>query len=83
MADDLETIAKTAKNYADDVRRIKSVDKACLYGSCAKGYASEYSDADICFFLHSFDGKTSAESIAELLGLTYKYKDVYIEPNIF
>jgi predicted nucleotidyltransferase len=83
MAYDLETIAKTAKNYADDVRRIMSVDKAYLYGSYAKGYASEYSDVDICFFLRSFDGKTSVEIITELLGLSYKYKNVYIEPNVF
>jgi predicted nucleotidyltransferase len=46
---DLETVKTVAKNYADDARRVMPVDRAVLYGSYAKGSATEYSDVDICF----------------------------------
>lgn len=54
MAVDFKTISETAKNYADDVRHAMPVDKVVLFGSYAKGTATEQSDIDICFFLHSF-----------------------------
>jgi predicted nucleotidyltransferase len=76
-------VNSVARNYADDVRRVMSVDRAVLYGSFAKGNATEYSDVDICFFLGSFDGKRRVDVIAELLGLTDKYSDVFIEPIAF
>jgi predicted nucleotidyltransferase len=83
MAVDFEAVSLIAKNYADDVRRIMAVDKAVLYGSYAKGNATKYSDVDICFFLGSFDGRRRVDVIAELLGLTDKYADVFIEPIAF
>jgi predicted nucleotidyltransferase len=83
MAVDLETVNSVVRNYADDVRRIMPVDRAVLYGSYAKGSATEYSDVDICFFLGSFDGKRRVDVIAELLGLTDKYSEVFIEPIAF
>jgi predicted nucleotidyltransferase len=83
MAIDFKTVTSVAKNYADDVRHVMSVDRAVLYGSFAKGNATEYSDVDICFFLDSFDGKRRVDVIAELLGLTDKYSDVFIEPIAF
>ncbi|MDR1014002.1 MAG: nucleotidyltransferase domain-containing protein [Coriobacteriales bacterium] len=83
MAVDLETVNSVVRNYADDVRRVMPVDRAVLYGSYAKGSATEHSDVDICFFLGSFDGKRRVDVIAELLGLTDKYSDVFIEPIAF
>jgi predicted nucleotidyltransferase len=83
MAVDLETVNSVARNYADDVRCVMPIDRAVLYGSYAKGGATEYSDVDICFFLGSFDGKRRVDVIAELLGLTDKYSDVFIEPIAF
>jgi predicted nucleotidyltransferase len=83
MAVDFETVNSVAKNYADDVRRVMPVDRAVLYGSYAKGDATENSDVDICFFLGSFGDRRRVEIIAELLGLTDKYSDVFIEPIAF
>jgi predicted nucleotidyltransferase len=83
MVVDAEAVSSVAKSYVDDVRRVMSVDRAMLYGSYAKGNATEYSDVDICFFLSSFDGKRRVDVIAELLGLTDKYSDVFIEPIAF
>ena len=60
------------------------VDKAILFGSYAKGYATELSDVDICFFLKDFDGKHPAEIIAKLLGIGGdNYPDVPFEPLVF
>jgi predicted nucleotidyltransferase len=84
MAVDIETVNTTAASYVKDVKRVMPVYKAVLYGSYAKGTATEYSDVDICFFLHSFNGKTKVVIVAELLDLAAKYyKTVYIEPRAF
>jgi predicted nucleotidyltransferase len=83
MAFNFETINRAARNYATDVSRKLSVDKAILFGSYAKGYATELSDVDICFFLKDYNGKQRVEIIAELLGLSGKYRDVAFEPIVF
>ncbi|MDR3076581.1 MAG: nucleotidyltransferase domain-containing protein [Synergistaceae bacterium] len=83
MAVDFETVSLAARNYADDVRRVMPVDRVMLYGSYAKGNATDHSDVDICFFLSSFGGRRRVDIIAELLGLTDKYSDVFIEPIAF
>jgi predicted nucleotidyltransferase len=58
------------------------LEKVVLYGSFAKGSATEDSDVDVCFFLTSFGNITKHDILVKLLGLTYKY-DLYIEPNVF
>jgi predicted nucleotidyltransferase len=83
MAQNLETITVTAKNYADDVKKALPVTKAVLFGSYAKGVATELSDIDICFFLDSFNGKGRIDIIIELLGIAGKYKGVFFEPIVF
>jgi predicted nucleotidyltransferase len=83
MVVDFETVSNIARNYATDVSRKLIVDKAVLFGSYAKGYATELSDVDICFFLKNYNGKQRVEIIAELLGLGGKYRDIAFEPIVF
>ncbi len=58
MAVDFEAVKLLAARYAGDVRRELPVDRVFLYGSYAKGSASELSDINICFFLRDYGGKT-------------------------
>ena len=55
MAVDFEAITQIARDYAEDVSREFPVEKAILFGSHAKGHASEQSDIDICFFLKNYN----------------------------
>ena len=80
MAVDIETVSAKASAYAAQVRRVMPVSKAYIFGSYAKGNASEFSDVDICFFLDSFAGKRRVDIIKELLKLTVGYDDVGFEP---
>jgi len=63
--------------------KIMYVEKAILLGSYAKGYATELSDVDICFFLKDYNGKDPVKIIAELLNMGGKYPDVPFEPLVF
>ena len=83
MAVDFKKISETIKSYVEDVRNIMPVDKAVLYGSYAKGIATEQSDIDICFFLQTFEGKRKVDVLYGLLDLAHKYKGVYFEPAVF
>jgi predicted nucleotidyltransferase len=83
MAINNETINHMAKNYVNDVRRVMPVSKALLFGSYAKGSATELSDIDICFFLDSFDGRRRVDVLKELLSLTSGYKGFFFEPTVF
>jgi len=83
MAIDFETIKQIAKEYVEDVRHALPVDKAFLYGSYAKGTATELSDVDICFFLEDFNGKNRVDIIGELLRLCRVYKGAFFEPTVF
>ncbi|MDR1654722.1 MAG: nucleotidyltransferase domain-containing protein [Treponema sp.] len=83
MAIDIETIGREARRYAAEVSRELPVEKALLFGSCAKGYAAETSDVDICFFLKDYNGKQRVEIITELLGIGGKYRTIPFEPIVF
>jgi len=83
MATDFETVTQLVNNYACDVKDVFPVDKVVLFGSHAKGTATEQSDIDVCFFLDSFGEKRRVDIIKELLGLMRKYKGVYFEPTVF
>jgi predicted nucleotidyltransferase len=83
MAVDVEAVKQLAAQYADDVRTALPVQKAVLYGSYAKGTATELSDIDICFFLDTFNEKSRADIIIQLLGIGGKYRGVFFEPNAF
>ncbi|MDR3153606.1 MAG: nucleotidyltransferase domain-containing protein [Deltaproteobacteria bacterium] len=82
MALDLKTVTSIVKTYADEVRRTMPIQKVVLYGSYAKGLASEDSDVDVCFFLSSFADQKREDIMIEMFGLARKYK-LYIEPIAF
>jgi predicted nucleotidyltransferase len=83
MAINIEAVTRTAINYAEDVRRALPVDKVMLFGSYAKGTATELSDVDIGVFLKDFNGRKRTDITTELLGLGWKYNDFYLEPHVF
>lgn len=82
MAVDISTVNTKASAYAAQVRSVMPVSKVYLFGSYAKGNASELSDVDICFFLESFGDKRRVDIIKELLKLTAGYDDVGFEPVV-
>jgi len=60
------------------------VDKAVLFGSYAKGYATRQSDIDICFFLRDYNGKRRVDVITQILGIGgKKYRGAFFEPVVF
>jgi predicted nucleotidyltransferase len=83
MAIKLDNIKCIVKNFADDVRCVFPVFKVILYGSYAKGSATEDSDVDVCFLLNSFGGKNRHEVIVQLIGMSHKYTGLYLEPVAF
>ena len=84
MAVDFEAIDRIARNYAEDVSCELPVDKALLFGSYAKGNASERSDIDICFFLKSYNGKRRVDLLTQILGIGgKKYRGAFFEPIVF
>jgi predicted nucleotidyltransferase len=82
LAVDFEAVKKEAREYADDVRRTLSIDSAYLFGSYAKGTATEWSDVDVCFFVTDYNGKSRVDIIFELLKLCRRRK-VPFEPLAF
>jgi predicted nucleotidyltransferase len=83
MAFDFEAVSKTVNNYVTDVKTIMPIDRAFLFGSYAKGTATEQSDIDVCFFSHSFENLPSIDIMTQLFRLTRKYKGIDIEPRGF
>ena len=84
MAVDFEAINQIAREYTIDVSRVLPIEKAVLFGSCARKTATELSDVDICFFLKSYNGKRKVDLVAQILGIGGgKYCHVGFEPVIF
>ena len=83
MAADFKAIKLAAKRLADDARRELPVDRAFLFGSYAKGTATELSDVDVCFFLRDYGVQDRVDMIIRLLNLGGKYPDVFFEPIVF
>jgi predicted nucleotidyltransferase len=83
VAVDFETMNQIARSYADDVRHDLPVDKVLLFGSYAKGTATELSDVDVCFFLRDYGGKNRLEIMLRLLKISRKYPGVFFEPLAF
>jgi predicted nucleotidyltransferase len=80
MALDNETLNKIVNDYVDEVRQAMPIDKVYLYGSYAKGTATEHSDIDLCFFSHSFEGQKLVDVVTQLLMLAEKWRKIDIEP---
>jgi predicted nucleotidyltransferase len=80
MAFNLEAVNQTVNDYVADVKNAISVDRAFLFGSYAKGTATEDSDIDLCFFSHSFENQSTTDIMTRLFRLTRKYKGIDIEP---
>jgi predicted nucleotidyltransferase len=83
MAIDIETLSNIVKNYVADVKSVIPIDRVFLYGSYAKGTATDQSDLDVCFFSQSFENLSSIEIMSQLFRFTRKYKGVDIEPRGF
>ena len=84
MAVDFEAVGRIARDYAVEVSRELPVDKVVLFGSYAKGCASEQSDIDICFFLKNYNGKRRVDLLTQILGIGgKKYRGAFFEPIIF
>jgi len=84
MAIDFETVNRIARDYAKDVSRELPIEKAVLFGSCARKIATELSDVDICFFVKSYNGKRKVDLVAQILGIGgEKYSHVGFEPIVF
>jgi predicted nucleotidyltransferase len=83
MAINTETVNKTVYDYVADVKNAMPIDRAYLFGSYAKGTATEQSDIDVCFFSRSFENLTTIDIMTQLFRLTRKYKGIDIEPRGF
>jgi predicted nucleotidyltransferase len=83
MAVDVETINQAMNDYVADVKNAMPIDKVFLFGSYAKGTATENSDVDLCFFSHSFEDRRSIDIMTQLFRMTRKYKGIDIEPHVF
>jgi len=78
-----EKVNNIVNNYVADVKNAFSIDRVFLFGSYAKGIATEHSDVDLCFFSKSFENQSSIDIMAKLLRLSRKYLEVDIEPHVF
>jgi predicted nucleotidyltransferase len=83
MAADIKAVDTIVRNYVSDVKNEMQIDRAFLFGSHAKGTATEQSDIDICFFSSNFENLPPADIMTRLFRLTRKYKGIDIEPHGF
>ena len=83
MAIDTQTVNETIINYVADVKSAMPIDRVFLFGSHAKGTATDQSDIDVCFFSHSFENLLPIDIMTRLFRLTRKYKGIDIEPRGF
>jgi predicted nucleotidyltransferase len=82
MVLDIEKVKATVKIFADEVRLTMPVVKVFLYGSYARGNATEYSDVDVCFFVPDFGKNNWDDIMIKFLNISAKYQ-IGIEPNVF
>jgi predicted nucleotidyltransferase len=80
MAVDIEAVDRVVNDYVADVRSAIPIDRAILFGSHARGTATEQSDIDVCFFSRSFENLPPIDILTQLFRLTRKYKGIDIEP---
>jgi predicted nucleotidyltransferase len=78
-----EKINKIIYDYLNDVSSKIKIDKVYLFGSYAKGIHDKDSDLDIAIFSEDFKGQRFVDSVAFLLSLARKYREICIEPVAF
>ena len=83
MAFNVAAAHETITNYVTDVKNAMPIDRVFLFGSYAKGTATEQSDIDVCFFSHYFENLLPIDIMTQLFRLTRKYKGIDIEPRGF
>ena len=71
-----------SKQYANEAKQLFPIRKAVLFGSYAKGCATNHSDVDICFFLDDYDDGEYINIMKKLFLLAYGYEAPF-EPVIF
>jgi predicted nucleotidyltransferase len=79
----IEIVTTAVKKYTKEVRQVFPVVKVYLFGSWAKGTASNRSDVDVCFFLESFGGRNPIDVMIDISSLTRNYYWMCIEPLAF
>ncbi len=80
MSFDHEALNDVIKNYVADVKTAIPIDRAFLFGSHAKGSATEQSDIDLCFFSGNFENLSMMDIMRPLFRLARKYRGIDIEP---
>ncbi len=83
MAFDIEAVHATVREYVADVKKAMLIDRVFLFGSHARGTATEQRDIDVCFFSESFENLSMLDIMRRLFRLTRKYKGIDIEPMGF
>jgi predicted nucleotidyltransferase len=79
----LKIVCELVQNFANEVRNQFPVSKVILYGSYAKGTATEESDVDVCFFLPNINDDNWFDISMQIFNLSHEYLDVSIEPRIY
>ncbi len=83
MSFDDEALSNVIKDYVADVKNAIPIDRAFLFGSHAKGCATEESDIDLCFFSKDFENLSMMDIMRPLFRLARKYRGIDIEPMGF
>jgi predicted nucleotidyltransferase len=83
MAVDLKTIRDVVSEYANYVRNELPVRKVLLYGSYAKGTATEFSDVDVCFFIANLNDENWIDIMVRLRMISLNFNDIFISPIVF
>jgi predicted nucleotidyltransferase len=83
MALNHKKVTNLVSKYANDVRREFSVHKVYLYGSYAKGTASELSDIDVCFFIYDLEEDKWFDAMVNLRRIARKYIGIWFSPIVF
>jgi predicted nucleotidyltransferase len=79
----LEIVTQAVRNYAKKAGAVLPIVKAYLFGSWAKGTATESSDVDVCFFLEGYSGRQKIDVLADLSFLRLEYSWLDIELHAF
>jgi len=77
---DKKAVIKIVENYANEIKKDFSPKKIYLYGSFAKGHATEDSDIDVALVYDEFN-KDYLNSLTELYRIRRNF-DTRIEPVI-